>query len=90
METEMYSLNAMRSMEIVDVSTGRKLGFIKDFKVDCEENKIVSLILPGTNMKSWFLKDDEIEILWNDIIKVGIDVILVKSETIPNYDSNNG
>ena len=90
MEAEMYSLNAMRSMEIIDVSTGRKLGFIKDFKVDCEENKIISLILPSTTMKSWFLKDDEIEVRWNDIVKVGVDVILVKSENIPNYDSNNG
>lgn len=90
MEAEMYSLNAMRSMEIIDVSTGRKLGFIKDFKVDCDENKIISLVLPSTTMKSWFSKDDEIEIRWNDIIKVGVDVILVKSDNIPNYDSNNG
>ncbi|NFT41752.1 YlmC/YmxH family sporulation protein [Clostridium botulinum] len=90
MEAEMYSLNAMRSMEIIDISTGRKLGIIKDFKVDCDENKITSLILPSTTMKSWFLKDDEIEIKWNDIVKVGVDVILVKSNNIPEYDSNNG
>ncbi|MBN1064340.1 YlmC/YmxH family sporulation protein [Clostridium botulinum] len=90
MEAEMYSLNAMRSMEIIDISTGRKLGFIKDFKVNCDENKITSLILQSTTMKSWFLKDDEIEIKWNDIVKVGVDVILVKSNDITEYDSNNG
>ncbi|AOR23204.1 YlmC/YmxH family sporulation protein [Clostridium taeniosporum] len=90
MEAEMYSLNAMRSMEIIDISTGRKLGFVKDFKVDCDDNKIISLILPGTTMKSWFLKDEEIEVKWDDIVKVGVDVILVKTDNIQSYDYNNG
>ena len=48
MEEEMlHSINAMRTMEIIDINTGRKLGFIKDIKIDCNENKIVSIILHG-------------------------------------------
>ncbi|MGG7186770.1 YlmC/YmxH family sporulation protein, partial [Clostridium butyricum] len=47
------------------------------FKIDCETNKILSLILPG-EIKSWFSKDDNIEVLWEDIVKIGSDVILVK------------
>lgn len=76
MELELHSLNAMRNMEVIDILTGTKIGFIKDFKIDCDENKIVSLILPG-EIKSWFAKEDEKEILWKDIIKIGTDVILV-------------
>lgn len=77
LELELHSLNAMRNMEVIDILTGSKIGYISDFKIDCDTNKIVSLILPG-EIKSWFSKDDNIEILWNDIVKIGSDVILVK------------
>ena len=79
MELELHSLNAMRNMEVIDVLTGTKIGFIKDFKINCDDNKIISLILPG-ELKSWFGKDDEKEILWKDIIKIGTDVILVNTK----------
>ena len=79
MELELHSLNAMRNMEVIDILTGSKIGFIKDFKINCDDNKIISLILPG-EIKSWFGKDDEKEILWKDIIKIGTDVILVNTK----------
>jgi len=79
MEIELHSLNAMRSMEVIDVLTGTKIGFIKDFKIDCNNNKIVSLILPG-EIRTWFAKDDEKEVLWKDIVKIGKDVILVNTK----------
>ena len=79
MELELHSLNAMRNMEVIDVLTGTKIGFIKDFKIDCDENKIISLILPG-EMKLWFAKEDEKEILWSNIVKIGTDVILVNTK----------
>lgn len=77
MENELHSLNAMRNMEVIDILTGAKVGFIKDFKIDCNENKIIALILPG-EIKSWFAKEDEKEIPWNEIVKIGTDVILVR------------
>ena len=86
MELELHSLNAMRNMEVIDILTGTKIGFIKDFKISSEDNKIVALILPG-EIKSWFAKDDEKEILWKDIIKIGKDVILVNSKD--EIDVNN-
>ncbi|WP_026889152.1 YlmC/YmxH family sporulation protein [Clostridium beijerinckii] len=88
MELELHSLNAMRNMEVIDVLTGTKIGFIKDFKIDCDENKIVALILPG-EMKSWFAKEDEKEILWSDIVKIGTDVILVKAKDKDKVNANN-
>jgi len=57
MEIELHSLNAMRNMEVIDILTGTKIGFIKDFKINCDDNKIISLILPG-EIKSWFGKED--------------------------------
>jgi len=86
MELELHSLNAMRNMEVIDILTGAKLGFIKDFKIDCDKNKIISLILPG-EMKSWFSKDDEKEVLWKNIVKIGTDVILVNTKDEVNLNN---
>lgn len=78
MDLELHSLNAMRNMEVIDILTGSKIGYISDFKIDCDTNKIVSLILPG-EIKSWFSKEEHMEISWSDIVKIGSDVILVKA-----------
>ena len=86
MELELHSLNAMRNMEVIDILTGTKIGFISDFKINCDDNKIISLILPGET-KSWFGKEDEKEILWKDIIKIGKDVILINTKD--EIDVNN-
>ena len=82
----LHSLNAMRNMEVIDILTGTKIGFIKDFKIDCDENKIISLILPG-EIKTWFAKEDEKEILWKDIVKIGTDVILVNTKDKVNVNN---
>lgn len=85
----LYSVNAIRSMEIVDISTGRKLGFVRDFKFDVSEQKVVSIMLPAP-IKSWFSKEDDIEIPWNKVIKIGVDVILVDGSDIQiNFEENN-
>jgi len=86
MELELHSLNAMRNMEVIDILTGTKIGFIRDFKINCDDNKVISLILPG-EIKSWFGKEDEKEILWKDIVKIGKDVILVNMKD--KIDVNN-
>ena len=52
----LYSVNAIRSMEVVDISTGSKLGYISDFKIDLDTNKIVSIFLPSSIIRDGFLK----------------------------------
>lgn len=80
-ENSLYSLANLRSMEIIDINTGAKLGFIKDLKIDCENNRILSLILPSQTAKiSWFGKNDDLELPWDNVKKIGIDVLLVDAE----------
>ena len=76
MEENLHSINAMRSMEVIDINTGSRVGFIKDIKIDSDEHKILSILLPG-EAKGWFSKTEDVEVLWSDIVKVGIEVILV-------------
>lgn len=77
----LYSVNAIRSMEVVDISTGSKLGYVRDYKVDLSTNKVVSLFLPS-NSKGWFSKEDDIEIPWEKVVKIGVDVLLVDASGI--------
>lgn len=78
-EKGLYSIANLRNMEVIEINSGTKLGFIKDFKIDCDEYKIISIILPSGKM-SWFGKSDDIEILWENVEKVGVDVIIVDSK----------
>lgn len=76
METSMYSIGNLRSMEVIDISSGTKLGYIRDIKIDCDNYNIISLVLPSQKA-AWFGKNDAIEIQWSKVRKIGIDVILI-------------
>jgi YlmC/YmxH family sporulation protein len=79
MEMAMYSINNLRMMEVIDVNSGSKLGYIKDIKIDCEAHRIISILIP-VQRTSWFNKFDAVEIEWSKVKKVGVDVILVEVE----------
>ena len=79
MEENLFSLNNLRSMEVIDINEGKKLGLICDVKIDCDDNRILSIIMPGEKT-SFFSKSEDIEIDWSDVYKIGEDVILIDSK----------
>jgi YlmC/YmxH family sporulation protein len=81
MESLMYAINNLRQMEIIDINSGSKMGYIKDLRVDCEEYRIISILLP-TQKSSWFNKNNSIEIPWEKVKKIGVDVILVDGSDV--------
>lgn len=90
-QEELFSLNNLKTMEVIDIDTGRRLGHIKDLVVDCEEYKIDYILLPQEK-NSWFRKENFLQIPWNNIDKIGIDVILVHAElkfNAENFKENN-
>lgn len=78
MEESLFSLNNLKAMEVIDISEGKRLGLISDVKIDCDDNRILSIIIPGEKT-SFFSKSEDIEIDWSDVYKVGADVILIDS-----------
>lgn len=87
-DLNLFSVNAIRSMEVIDISTGSKLGYVKDFKVDVSEQRVVAIILPSP-VKSWFGKESDIEIGWDKVVKTGIDVLLVDASEIQRQLEQN-
>ncbi|GAA0176981.1 YlmC/YmxH family sporulation protein [Clostridium sediminicola] len=83
----MYSINSVKNMEVIDINSGCRLGCISDLKIDCESYKVLSIIIPIQRNK-WFNKNSVLEIPWEKIYKVGIDVILVEGSEIDFENSN--
>jgi YlmC/YmxH family sporulation protein len=81
MESLMFSINNLRQMEIIDINSGSKMGYIKDLRIDCEDYRIISILLPSIK-SSWFNKNNSIEIAWEKVKKIGVDVILVDGSEI--------
>ncbi len=70
----------LRAREVICVNDGRKLGLVTDLEIDLETGKIRALVVPGKEGFFWWLgKGDEVVIPWENIRKIGVDVILVES-----------
>ena len=64
--------------EVICVSDGRRLGFVRDARVELPEGKIIALIVPGPGrlFGLWGSRDDYV-IPWRNICRIGPDIILV-------------
>ena len=72
-------LSEIQNKDVINLNTGMKIGNIIDIKINSESGKIESLILERKKFSSIFNSNDEIEIYWTQINKIGEDVILVES-----------
>lgn len=72
-------LSEIQNKDVINLNSGMKVGNIIDIKINSETGKIESLILEKKKFSSIFNCNDEIEIYWTQINKIGEDVILVES-----------
>lgn len=72
-------LSDLQTKKIISMSNGKKIGSIIDVVIN-QDGKIESLILESS--KSIFNLNKEVDgkIYWNEIEKIGEDVILVKKD----------
>ncbi|MDY4975724.1 MAG: YlmC/YmxH family sporulation protein [Clostridia bacterium] len=73
-------ISDMRQKEVINLSDGKRLGFVCDVGFDLEEGQIQSLIVPGESRISLFGKNQDIVIPWESIKKIGNDIVLVDFE----------
>ena len=67
-----------RNKEVINISDGRRLGFIEDVDLDIESGNISSVIIPVRGkILGVFGKDTEYIIPWESIKKIGHDIVLV-------------
>ena len=72
-------LSEIQNKDVINLNSGVKVANIIDIKINSETGKIESLILEKKKLSSIFNSNDEIEIYWTQINKIGEGVILVES-----------
>ena len=71
----------LKHKEVINISDGRRLGFVCDVEINLEDGRIESIVLPGSGKFLGIIgKDNEFVIPWEKISKIGEDIILVNIE----------
>ena len=70
-------LSDLQDKDVVDLKSGVKIGNIIDIKINYDGN-VTSLVLEKKKYSRLFSPNDEIEIPFDKIVKIGEDVILIK------------
>lgn len=71
-------LSDLQSKDIVNIIDGKNIGNIIDAKVDERNGAIISLLVEAKGKFISFSRGDDMEIKWQNIERIGEDVILVR------------
>ena len=73
----------LRYKEVIDVHTGKRLGYVCDAELNEAEGQLISLITPGKAKLFGLLgREDDYVLPWKCIVKMGRDIILVETEGV--------
>lgn len=65
--------------EVINISDGKRLGFVQDVTADFKTGTIKEIIVPGnTKIFNIFSTKEELIIPWSSIKTIGEDIILVE------------
>ncbi|MFO7153546.1 MAG: YlmC/YmxH family sporulation protein [Caldicoprobacter oshimai] len=74
----MEKTSDFRQKEVINIRDGKRLGVIVDMEFDLQSGRITAIVVPGPSRWLGFLKgDQDLVIPWENIKKIGDDVILV-------------
>ncbi|KNF09911.1 putative sporulation protein YlmC/YmxH [Gottschalkia purinilytica] len=74
----MIKTSDLREKEVINVRDGTKLGLISDIEVNLKEGRIESIMIPGPGkILGLFGRNQDYIINWQNIVRIGSDVILV-------------
>ena len=72
------NLSELQDKEIIDIATGRRIGNIIDVIID-RKGMVAKLLLEDRkpNRRLFNNNKESVNLLWNQLIKIGDDIILV-------------
>ena len=73
------STSYLRELEVINLCSGEKLGYICDFEIDIDDARILSIIVQRENVGfALFSSKEQLTIPWCYIECIGEDTVLVK------------
>lgn len=67
-----------KQKEVVNITDGRRLGYVQDVEANFDTGEITAIIVPGTSKMFSFGNKNDIIIPWKQIVRIGDDIILVE------------
>ena len=74
-------LSDLRCREVINISTGTRLGYVGDALVDLRDGRITALIVPGpARFLGLFGREDDYILPWSCITRIGPDILLIEGK----------
>jgi YlmC/YmxH family sporulation protein len=84
-------ISDLRLLDVVNVKDGRRLGPIKDLDLDLERGVVKGIIVQGPSQSRGLFgsgKSDDFVLPWDRVKKIGVDVILVDANDLPEFNTD--
>jgi YlmC/YmxH family sporulation protein len=79
-------ISDFQSKDVINIVDGKKLGQISDLELDLRQGRIESIVVPNQSKFFGFLGGGtDVVIPWRNIVKIGMDVVLVKLDDARAY-----
>ena len=77
----------LQERQVVNIADGKCLGNLKDIELNIWTGRIESLILPAINgFWNRLQNSGELVISWDNVVRIGVDVILVDVPELSEYE----
>lgn len=77
--------------DVIQITTGANLGRVDDLRFDAADARLTDLVLFGRPRLFGLLgREEDVAIPWQDLVNVGADVVLVKTELPPSAPRPRG
>ncbi|MFV9509974.1 YlmC/YmxH family sporulation protein [Tepidibacillus sp. LV47] len=72
-------ISEFQTKDVVNIYDGKKLGIVQDVEIDLKTGRVEALVIPNQGkLFGLFGNGTEYIIPWKNIVKIGLDVVLVK------------
>jgi YlmC/YmxH family sporulation protein len=79
-------ISDFQTKDVINIVDGKKLGQISDLELDLRNGRIESIVVPNSSrFFGLFGGATDVVIPWRNIVKIGLDVVLVKIDDVRSF-----
>ncbi len=83
-------ISDFQTKDVINIVDGKKLGQVSDLELDLRQGRIESIVIPSAGkFFGLFGSGEDVVIPWKSIVKIGMDVVLVKMDGVKMYREYN-